>query len=232
MDKLRFRIATVGDVDCVAEIVHGSPGPEAVAVLGGEEPARRFGLALTRLQAKGGGWHRTILAEASGRPVAVLQWRLGSDPPLPISFQLAWATIRALGPFGAVRAWWRDRARQRVNPSPPAEAFHVEELHVLPSLRGRGIGGLLLGHVEEMARSEGFRQMSLITTSANPAQRLYRRAGFEEIERREDAAYERLTGTAGRLLMTKRLAAPREACPASDEQPCPGVKPAVETRGG
>src|SRR5512135_1102292 len=105
MEKLRFRIATEWDVDCVAEIVHGSPGPEAVALLGGRERARRLGFAITRLQAGGPEWRRTIVAEAAGSPVAVLQWRTGSEPALPFSPQLAWATIRALGPVGAASAW-------------------------------------------------------------------------------------------------------------------------------
>jgi len=82
----------------------------------------------------------------------------------------------------------------------------VEELHVLPSLRGRGIGGSLLGHAEKLARSEGFREISLVTHTENRAQRLYRRAGFQEVDRREDPAYKRLTGISGRILMTKRLA--------------------------
>jgi ribosomal protein S18 acetylase RimI-like enzyme len=210
VEKLRFRIATEWDIDRVAEIIHGSPGPEAVALVGGEERARRFGFAITRLQAKGRGWRRTILAEVGGRPVAVLQWRLGSEPALTLSCQLAWATISALGPFGAASAWRRNQVRQRVNPSPPASAFHVEELHVLPSFRDRGIGGSLLGHAEEVALSEGFRQISLITNSENRAQRLYRRAGFEEVDRREDPAYKRLTGIAGRILMAKCLAAPNK----------------------
>ena len=63
---------------------------------------------------------------------------------------------------------------------------------------------MLLGHAEELARSEGFREISLITHTENPAQRLYRRAGFEELDRHEDPAYERLTGIWGRLLMAKR----------------------------
>lgn len=116
-----------------------------------------------------------------------------------------WATIRALGPWGAARAGLRDRVRRRVNPPPPAGAFHIEELHVLEGLRGGGIGGALLGHAEALARAQGFRLLSLITHTANPAQRLYRRAGFLEVERREDPDYERLAGISGRLLMVKRL---------------------------
>lgn len=204
---MRFRDATEGDVDCVAELIHGSPGQESIALLGGVQRARRFGFAVTRLQSRGTAWPRTILAERSGRPVAVLQWRPGAEPVLPMSLRLAWTTIGVLGPIAAAGAWRRAQIRQRVEPSPPAGAFHVEELHVLPNLRGQGIGASLLGHAEELARAGGFRQMSLITHNVNPAQRLYRRAGFAEVERREDPAYEKLTGISGRLLMAKGLAA-------------------------
>jgi ribosomal protein S18 acetylase RimI-like enzyme len=211
MDELQFRVATERDTDCVARIIHGSPGREAVGMMGGEEPARRFGFALTRLRARSGGCRRTLIAERAGRPVGVLQWRLGREPGLPMSWRLAWVTIRALGPVGAARAALRDRVRKRVNPPPPPDAFHIEELHVLESERGAGIGGRLLGHAEQLARARGFSRLSLITHTENPAQRLYRRAGFEEVERREDPDYRRLAGISGRLLMVKRLPAGRES---------------------
>jgi ribosomal protein S18 acetylase RimI-like enzyme len=47
--------------------------------------------------------------------------------------------------------------------------------------------------------------MSLVTHTENPAQRLYRRMGFEETERRVDPRYLELVGIAGRVLMVKRL---------------------------
>jgi len=205
VENLAFRVATEGDTGAVAEIVHGAPGREAVALYGGEARARRLGFALVRLQARRAGLGRTLIAEQEGRPVGVLQWRLGAEPGLPMSPGLAWATLRALGPWHAARAALAERVRRRVNPPPPAEAFHVEELHVLARLRGAGIGGRLLEQAEALARARGFRQLSLITHTANPAQRLYRRAGFLEVERREDPEYERRVGISGRLLMVKRL---------------------------
>jgi ribosomal protein S18 acetylase RimI-like enzyme len=208
VETLQFRVAAARDVEAVALIVHGSPGREAVALLRGEERARRFGFALTRVQGRGHGWSRTLIAELEGTPVGVLQWRVGSEPALPMSFGLAWATLRTLGPVGSARALLWQRLSRRVNPSPPPEAFHIEELHVLPRLRGAGIGGSLLAHAQELARARRFAQLSLITHTENPAQRLYRRFGFEEVERREDPEYQRRVGVAGRLLMVKRLESP------------------------
>ena len=202
---LAFRSATARDARAVADIIHGSPGREAVALLGGEAPARRFGTALTLLEGRRDGWERTLLAEREGVPVGVCQWRRGSDAGFNLTLALALAAVRSLGPLGALRARRREAARRRVNAPPPADAFHIHELHVLPELRGAGIGAQLLARAEELARAGGFPRLSLITHAANPAQRLYLRCGFEVAERREDAEYERLTGIPGRLLMVKPL---------------------------
>jgi ribosomal protein S18 acetylase RimI-like enzyme len=47
--------------------------------------------------------------------------------------------------------------------------------------------------------------MALTTGISNPAQHLYERFGFEIAETKRDAAYEKLTGNPGRVLMVKRL---------------------------
>ena len=206
MCELRFRIATQADADRVAEIIYSSPGREAIAILGGEQEARRFGFALTAHQGRTLGWTRTILAESAGAALGVLQWRLGHETALSITPALAWAAVRALGFRGATRTAYREPARRRVTPAPPAAAFHIEELHVDARHRGAGIGGALLAHAEETAQAEGFPCLSLIVHAANPAQRLYRRCGFEVAEHREDADYEHITGIAGRILMVKALA--------------------------
>jgi ribosomal protein S18 acetylase RimI-like enzyme len=203
--ELALRTATRADAGAVAELIYGAPGREAVAVLGGEAPARRFGFALAALQGRTVGFDRTLLALRGGTPVGALQWRLGSEPALPMSAGLVWAALRALGPLGALRAARAEGPRRRVNPKPPGDAFHIEELHVAPRLRGGGIGGRLLEHAEALARELGFPSLSLITHALNPAQRLYARAGFAVAERREDAEYERLTGIPGRILMVKPL---------------------------
>ena len=203
--ELAFRTATPRDARAVAEIIHGAPGREAVALFGGEEPARRLGTALTLLEGRTEGWQRTLVAERGGVPVGVCQWRRGSEAGLRITPELAFATLRSLGPLGALRAWRREAPRRRVNAPPPPDAFHIHELHVLPQLRGSGIGARLLARAEELGRAGGFPRLSLITHAANPAQRLYLRFGFEIAERREDAEYERLTGIPGRLLMVKPL---------------------------
>jgi ribosomal protein S18 acetylase RimI-like enzyme len=106
---------------------------------------------------------------------------------------------------GAARAALGERARRSVNPTPPPAAFHIEELHVDSQQRNSGIGGGLLRHAETIAESAGSASLSIITHTANPAQRLYRRCGFEVIERREHLSYERITGIAGRVLMVKPL---------------------------
>jgi putative acetyltransferase len=56
-------------------------------------------------------------------------------------------------------------------------------MHVLPSSRGKGIGGLLVSHVLDFARAGGIERVSLETSPDDafaPARRLYASQGFVE----------------------------------------------------
>lgn len=56
----------------------------------------------------------------------------------------------------------------------------VDELFVVPSMRGRGIGRQVLALVEAEAQSRGLTRLYLEVEHGNPAIRLYRRAGFND----------------------------------------------------
>ncbi len=81
----------------------------------------------------------------------------------------------------------------------------MAELDVDPQHRNRGIGGALLDYADAEARQQGYRLMSLTTTTINPARRLYERHGFGVVETKTDPAYQRYTGIEGRVLMVKEL---------------------------
>ncbi|GGD95199.1 ribosomal-protein-alanine acetyltransferase [Tsuneonella deserti] len=81
-------------------------------------------------------------------------------------------------------------------PEQPAAGFTLvraapgeEELLLIavhPSHRGRGLGRRLLDQVIADARQRGAERVFLEMRSNNPAERLYRAAGFEPIGRRKD----------------------------------------------
>lgn len=59
-------------------------------------------------------------------------------------------------------------------------------LAVSPEQRRRGIGGALLDHFLDRARSDGAARAHLEVRDGNPAIHMYRRAGFEPIGRRRN----------------------------------------------
>lgn len=64
---------------------------------------------------------------------------------------------------------------------------YLEELYVVPGLRGRGIGRALLGGAMETARAAGATRMDLNTGETDTAARaLYESVGFTNREGRED----------------------------------------------
>jgi GNAT superfamily N-acetyltransferase len=60
-----------------------------------------------------------------------------------------------------------------------AGSLYIRGMAVLPAARGERIGALLLTHIEEFARTEGFSRLFLSTTPfLDRAIRLYERFGF------------------------------------------------------
>lgn len=207
VEGLTFRRAAPADAERIAEIVAGDPGREAVGIAGDEDRARAMGMVIARMEgmpAGPGGLHHTVLAELDGETVGIVQARSGTDR-FKITPAVALAAIRIFGPIGAVRLLPRVRARARVEIPSPEGAYHVAELDVDPRYRNRGIGGALLDRAEAQAVESGYRQMTLETTTINPARRLYERHGFRVLETRTDPDYERYTGIQGRVRMVKEL---------------------------
>ena len=64
----------------------------------------------------------------------------------------------------------------------------LKRLYVRPAFRGRGLGGMLTDMIIERARAAGYKEMLLDTLPfLQSAQRIYRAAGFREIERYNDS---------------------------------------------
>ena len=67
-----------------------------------------------------------------------------------------------------------------VSAHPEGEAVHIRSMAVQPSMRGRGIGKLLLQRVEKFALANRYKRLILNTTPfLASATRLYERFGFQ-----------------------------------------------------
>jgi ribosomal protein S18 acetylase RimI-like enzyme len=62
------------------------------------------------------------------------------------------------------------------------EECYVEHIAVNKSMRGNGVGELLMSYTEEVLSGMGFSSLSLVVAESNLAKHLYDRKGFEVIE--------------------------------------------------
>ncbi len=204
MDGLTIRRATAADTERIAEIMSGEPGREATAIAGSVAGAQRLWMEMVRMPGSPMGWQVTTVAEADGEVLGVLQAG-DQESSVKITPGLAFLALRVAGPLGLVGLVRRLRTLDRVKPAPIPGAYPVRELHVDPKHRNRGIGGALLDDAEAEARAAGYAQMTLTTTTVNPARHLYERHGFRVVETKTDPIYERYTGIEGRHRMVKDL---------------------------
>src|SRR5262245_7119573 len=79
--------------------------------------------------------------------------------------------------YGGDRSPGRDDALL----DPATDAARVRAMYTHPRHTRRGVGRLILSLCEEMARSEGYRRVELMSTLAGEP--LYRACGYEPLER-------------------------------------------------
>lgn len=204
MEGLAIRPATASDLQRIAELIGGDPGQEAIGLIGNSRLAGKLDMAFVKASGTRG-WERSVMADLDGETVGVIQ--AGGDlREFSIGLSDVWLALRVLGPvrmFTRIPAFY---ARARIQPARPPGAYHIAEIDIDPEYRGRGIGGALLDWAEAQARKQGFKRISLTTTTSNPARRLYERHGFVIAETKTDPVYQRYTGIEGRYLMLKDLA--------------------------
>lgn len=75
--------------------------------------------------------------------------------------------------------------------------LRIVDIALLPAFRGQGLGGLLVGWVQDMIRDRPDGKVSLHVEPSNPARRLYQRLGFREAA--IDGAYMLMEWTAPSL---------------------------------
>ncbi len=70
---------------------------------------------------------------------------------------------------------------------------HLKNIAVLPDYQGRGLGGRLIGFVEDQARQWGSRAVELYTNEKMFENlKLYPKLGYEEIDRRCEDGFDRV----------------------------------------
>jgi ribosomal protein S18 acetylase RimI-like enzyme len=199
---MEVRRAVRPDIPAMIEVMFAAPSREAVAVVGTVDRARRFQHALLE-RARVSDAGAVFVAVDGDTVVGFAVVSSGNDAPP--TRDLVSIAVRSMGWRGALMAGWRSRTRSALEFDAPPGGRHLVELQVDPTQRGQGTGGRLLDAVEEYARAEQAAHVSLTTGSTNPARRLYERHGYELVDERSDARYERLTGVPGRVLLVKPL---------------------------
>lgn len=82
------------------------------------------------------------------------------------------------------------------------DSLFISELCTVPEARGKGIGSLMLGYSKIMAKSLGYRSLTLRVFSQNVlAIRLYTRFGFSIVDQRSVLPYAGFEATGDVLLM-------------------------------
>ena len=188
---VEVRQATEDDLDRMVEVMFAEPGVEQLAFMPSIAGAGRFSRAMWSHAGLG----EFVVADDDGEVVGFAWWsEKGISPRDGVR-----AAVAGWGRAGPIRLAVKGWPRQLVEVPMPAGP-KLFELQVHPLRRGDGVGTALLGHVINMV---GRGSLSLTTRTDNPARRLYERHGFSVTAEKSHRAYERRTGSKGRIVMIR-----------------------------
>ena len=188
---MQLRPAVEDDLDQMIEVMYAEPSVEQVAFMPTLAGARRF----TRAMWLSAGLDQFVVAEDGGEVVG-LAWWSESGISMRAGARAAASVWGLAGPLRMVaKGWPRQRVEFAMPPGPK-----LLELQAHPSRRGTGVGSALLEYLLSMA---GGRSVSLTTRSDSRARHLYERHGFAAVAEKRSRAFERRTGSPGRILMVR-----------------------------
>jgi ribosomal protein S18 acetylase RimI-like enzyme len=189
---VRLRPATREDAESLARLIDiagegfgtylwtQSAGPGETALHVGKRRAQR--------EEGGFSYRNALLAELDGKVAALLLGYRLADPYDTGDLSALPATVRPLIELE----------------SEAPGSWYVNALAVFPEYRGKGLGTLLLGEAERLARETRAPMLSIVVAEQNEgARRLYERTGYRAVARRRVVAFPGFAHTGDWLLMTK-----------------------------
>lgn len=199
-----MRAATPADLAGIARIMNYPPEPPMATLLGSGR-ASRLG-ELFALNGMSIALAHTTVAVVDGAVAGVLECGIQYGAGLTAGrlLRLLPRVLFILGPV-TPRAVYGTWLRQKVQFAPQPDAYAIGELYVDDALRNRGIGASLIQYAEDLAHGCSASRMCVETGITNPARRLYGRHGYAVIATKTNAGYERMTGSPGRVLMSKDI---------------------------
>jgi ribosomal protein S18 acetylase RimI-like enzyme len=192
---IAFRPCNADDADAAVPLIISS-GPAAFDYIFADrspEQTPRFVARAFRDDGMELGYsaHTAMLLEGRLAAIAAL-WHAGNA--LPFMLAGAQQIYRHYGPLAGTRVVLRGLRMETVVKPPRKGVAYLGHFGVAPELQGQGLGTLLIQHLIEQAKAQGFAVAALDVSSANPrAQKLYEQLGFT-VKKTNAADYRRAFG--------------------------------------
>lgn len=196
---IEVRPARTGEQDELAAVLMEALGVKYGPALG---PRAQEALRALIGEELAAGHHGYLVAVREGRLVGAVHLATADDRPPPAVLP----TLRR--ECGPLRAVWALSALSLLGHRGLArDEAHIGELSVREDARRAGVASALLAALADRARAMGKRRLTLwVTVENDAARRLYARNGFRDVRRRRWRAGRLVFGSAGAVLMERRIA--------------------------
>jgi ribosomal protein S18 acetylase RimI-like enzyme len=189
-----------------ARLIHAALGPVSDYLFATDNPIQTQELIeqLYRRPGNRFSWEWADAAMEDGRVLGI-----AISFPYDMTPKLEWKTAMQLLQIAKLNHFLRflGRSIPMIGVSEAEKGdYYLSDIAVAPEARGKGIGKLLVQHVERKARKHGFERMALTVAQDNPrAIEFYRRQGYRIVGARTSKVLEDAASYPGFYRMVKYL---------------------------